>query len=329
MAFKIALSAGHGLYTAGKRCLKSLDPNQTREWTLNNRICDKIESKLTAYTGYSLIRLDDTTGATDVALATRTNKANTFGANFYLSIHANAGVNGGSGGGLVAIVYTKPDALSLEWQKDLYNAIVKSTGLRGNRSVPLAKSNLHELRESKMPSVLLECGFMDSSTDVPVILTDAFAEKVATACVEVLVARGGLKKKAATSTINVTSKDTVHTVKSGETLSSIAKKYGTTYQKLAAYNGISNPSKISVGQKIKIPSGSGTAAVAKPSVNYFTKYTGTSLSIVTALKAIGATSTFAYRSKIAAANKISYYTGTAAQNASMLNLLKQGKLIKP
>ena len=110
MAFKIALSAGHGLYTSGKRCLKSLDPNQTREWTLNNRICDKIEYKLTAYTGYSLIRLDDTTGNADVALATRTNKANSFGANFYLSIHANAGVNGGSGGGVVAIVYTKPDA---------------------------------------------------------------------------------------------------------------------------------------------------------------------------------------------------------------------------
>lgn len=329
MAFKIALSAGHGLYTAGKRCLKSLDPNQTREWTLNNRICDKIESKLAAYTGYSLIRLDDTTGKTDVALATRTSKANSFGADFYLSIHANAGVNGGSGGGLVAIVYTKPDATSLAWQKDLYNAIVKSTGLRGNRSVPLAKSNLHELRESKMPSVLLECGFMDSSTDVPIILTDAFAEKVANSCVEVIVARAGLKKKGATSTINVTSNDKVHIVKSGETLSGIAKKYGTTYQKLAAYNDISNPSKISVGQKIKIPAGSGTTTVAKPSVNYFTKYTGTSSSIVTALKAIGASSTFAYRSKIAAANKISYYTGTAAQNSSMLNLLKTGKLIKP
>lgn len=45
----------------------------------------------------------------------------------------------------------------------------------------------------------------------------------------------------------------VYTVVKGDTLSSIAKKYGTTYQKLAKYNGISNPNKISVGQKIKIP----------------------------------------------------------------------------
>lgn len=45
----------------------------------------------------------------------------------------------------------------------------------------------------------------------------------------------------------------VYTVKSGDTLSAIARKYNTTYQKLAAYNGIANPNLIYVGQKIKIP----------------------------------------------------------------------------
>ena len=50
--------------------------------------------------------------------------------------------------------------------------------------------------------------------------------------------------------------ETVYTVQKGDTLSKIATKYGTTYQKLAEYNGIANPNIISVGQKIKIP-GSG------------------------------------------------------------------------
>lgn len=196
MAFKIALNAGHGLKTPGKRCLKSLDPKETREWTLNDRICDKIENKLKNYTGYLLIRLDDTTGATDVPLGTRTDKANKFGADFYLSIHHNAGVDGGKGGGIVSIVYTKASSASCEWQKELYDSIIKHTGLKGNRSMPLPRQNLHECRESNMPCVLLECGFMDSSTDVPIILTDIFAEKVATACVEVLVKKGALVKKA-------------------------------------------------------------------------------------------------------------------------------------
>lgn len=43
-----------------------------------------------------------------------------------------------------------------------------------------------------------------------------------------------------------------HTVKSGETLSGIAKKYGTTVNKLVQLNGIKDPNKIYVGQKIKI-----------------------------------------------------------------------------
>lgn len=47
--------------------------------------------------------------------------------------------------------------------------------------------------------------------------------------------------------------DTVYTVKSGDTLSGIASKYNTTYQKLAEYNNIANPSIIYVGQKIRIP----------------------------------------------------------------------------
>lgn len=49
-----------------------------------------------------------------------------------------------------------------------------------------------------MPAVLLELGFMDSSTDVPVILTDAFARNCAKSIVAVLVKRGKLTKKTTT-----------------------------------------------------------------------------------------------------------------------------------
>ena len=43
-----------------------------------------------------------------------------------------------------------------------------------------------------------------------------------------------------------------YTVKAGDTLSGIAAKYGTTYQKIAKDNGIANPNKISIGQVLKI-----------------------------------------------------------------------------
>lgn len=57
--------------------------------------------------------------------------------------------------------------------------------------------------------------------------------------------------------------ETVYTVKKGDTLSAIAAKYGTTYQAIAAYNGIKNPNAIRVGQKIKIPASTAPAALKK------------------------------------------------------------------
>lgn len=43
-----------------------------------------------------------------------------------------------------------------------------------------------------------------------------------------------------------------YTVRTGDTLSGIAAKYGTTYQKIAQMNGIANPNKIYAGQKIRV-----------------------------------------------------------------------------
>lgn len=193
--FKLALNAGHYKYTAGKRCNYTIDPNETREWVLNDRICDKIEKILAEYDGIEVLRIDDTTGETDVSLANRTTKANNWGADFWLSIHHNAAGKVFSGGGIVAYIHPDASQTSVEWQKALYNATTKATGLWGNRSNPLARSNLHEVRETKMPAVLMECGFMDSKVDVPIILTEDYADKIAKACAEVVIEKSGATKK--------------------------------------------------------------------------------------------------------------------------------------
>jgi hypothetical protein len=62
---------------------------------------------------------------------------------------------------------------------------------------------------------------------------------------------------------------------------------------------------------------------------YYDKYTGKSTSIIDALTAVGENDTSkTHRAKIAAANGIKSYTGSAAQNTKLLTLLKKGKLIK-
>lgn len=70
-----------------------------------------------------------------------------------------------------------------------------------------------------------------------------------------------------------------------------------------------------------------TAAASAASC--FPQYTGGSGSIAAALDAVGADASYANRAKIAAANGISGYRGTAAQNTRMLAMLKQGVLVDP
>ncbi|MGC4174149.1 LysM peptidoglycan-binding domain-containing protein [Demequina sp.] len=52
-----------------------------------------------------------------------------------------------------------------------------------------------------------------------------------------------------------------YTVKSGDTLSAIARKFSTTVAKLVSTNGIDNPSRIRVGQVLTIPGGVPTGLV--------------------------------------------------------------------
>ena len=61
---------------------------------------------------------------------------------------------------------------------------------------------------------------------------------------------------------------------------------------------------------------------------YYTKYTGKSADIVTALVECGIDPSFKNRKRIAIANEIIDYAGTPTQNTRMLNLLRQGHLIR-
>jgi N-acetylmuramoyl-L-alanine amidase len=196
--FKIAINAGHYIDTPGKRIPKAIDPNQTREWWLNDRVVDRVIEGLLPYDGYELLRVDDPTGKTDVSLQKRTDAANKFGADIYISVHHNAAGNGSrtySASGIVVYVYPGTDAKTLNLQKTVYDCLIAATGNKGNRASPLAKQDLHEVRETNMPAVLCECGFMDGSADGKLILTDNYASQLAQGFVNAIVKVAGLKKK--------------------------------------------------------------------------------------------------------------------------------------
>ena len=182
----ICLDAGHYIGTPGKRCLKSIDPGETREWVLNGRVADKVQARLASY-DCQIMRVDDVTGQEEVTLYQRVKKANAAKADLYLSIHHNAGINGGSGGGIVVYVCNGVGEDTTSVQKAVYEATVAATGLRGNRSTPLAVKDYYVLVNTTMPAVLGEFGFMDSTTDTPIILTEAYADQLAGGIVAALV----------------------------------------------------------------------------------------------------------------------------------------------
>lgn len=64
-----------------------------------------------------------------------------------------------------------------------------------SEKIKVVKKNYYMLRNTRMPAFLLENGFMDSSTDVPVILSEEHADKTVQGILDFLVGSFGLKLK--------------------------------------------------------------------------------------------------------------------------------------
>lgn len=210
---KIAIGAGHYIDTPGKRIPANLDAAETREWILNNRVADILEILLKSY-DCEVLRVDDTTGKKDVSLSERCRIANEWGADVYLSIHHNAGINGGSGGGTVVFYYSSK-AERKEQAQALYNSIVSNTGLIGNRAGKVVKKAYAVLKGTNMPAFLIENGFMDSKVDVPIILSDEHAEKTAQGILNFLVEEFTLIKKKAQNEASSSAQGKVYHVQVG------------------------------------------------------------------------------------------------------------------
>ena len=190
--FKLAYGAGHNDKTANG-IPTGLHKPFMNEWRLNDRVARYFAEAAARYEDVELLRVDDPMGQEPVSLYGRSSKANDWGANFFLSIHHDAGINGGKGGGMT--VYCNPGSKKgKEYQKSIYSTCKKAGALKG-RSSPMLERGFIVLQTTKMPAVLVECGFMDSTTDVPVILTEEYARAMAYAMMEGIAATAGLKLK--------------------------------------------------------------------------------------------------------------------------------------
>lgn len=239
---KIKIDAGHGYNTPGKRT-----PDGTmREWEFNNAVALLVKSILESYKGVTVKFAHDTTGKTDVPLTTRTNAANVWGADVLVSIHANAAGNGWSDAhGIETWIYTtvKDGTETAKLADNVQKALVKAVGL-ANRGVK--RGDLHMVRESNMPAILVECGFMSNKKEAALLKSKAYREKVAKAIVDGIVKTYGLKKAATAST------GTTYKVEKGDTLWGIAKAKGTTVDTLRALNKNKDLEPLQIGTVLKL-----------------------------------------------------------------------------
>ena len=224
--FKIAYGAGHNIANANG-IPKSLDANQTGEWELNDRVARYFAEAASYYEDVELLRVDDPKGKAPIDLKERCDDANKWGADFFLSIHHNAGVNGGKGGGLVA--FSNPgSAEGAKYRDAIYDACMASGGLKGDRWDATLETAFYVLKNTKMPAVLMEYGFMDSTTDVPVILTEEYAKNMGYATMEGIAVAAGLKKKPQEQKVYRVQIGAFRERKNAEAMLAKAKKAGFT-----------------------------------------------------------------------------------------------------
>lgn len=96
---------------------------------------------------------------------------------------------------------------------------------------------------------LIENGFHDNPIDEAFLKQETNLKKIAETQAKVICQILNVPYQEQTSADQVE----VYVVQPGDTLSHIAQRYGTTWQALAQYNNLANPSLIRVGQQIRIP----------------------------------------------------------------------------
>ncbi len=210
--YLVAIDAGHGMTTGGKRSVKlssDLYINgvlvrkkgeviKENEW---NRAVSVYLAKALTRCNIGYMYTADMTGKTDVALSTRAYKANKAGANILISNHYNAI-------GTASVWQTKAKGLLVLRTKNSSSKSIKLGNLAVKhlaadidyeynyglmRDVDMSGFTLAILRQTNMPAILIEYGFMDYEKEAKLMLNPSHQEKCAEAVCKAVCEYFGVK----------------------------------------------------------------------------------------------------------------------------------------
>jgi N-acetylmuramoyl-L-alanine amidase len=268
---KLAIDAGHGSNTTGKRTppfTKDIDINKDgktdikkgspyKEHYANVGIARLLYQKLTS-SGFTVIKTgwndDDASNDPDTPLSTRQQTIKKAGCDYSISIHFNAYGDGSkfnSVNGVEVYIHSENSADSKKLAEYVVKELAKGTTQknRGVRSARLAMCNCNTMKTKA--SILCEIAFMTNKREAQELMANSTfweecANEIATAVIKYC------------NYINPEEPETpdiiyvYHTVVAGNTLSELAEKNGTSIKRLVALNKIKNPDRLTIGQKILV-----------------------------------------------------------------------------
>ena len=177
MAIKIYIDQGHNPQNPNA----GAEGNGLREQDLTYEI-GRLTAELLAADPRFEVRLSRPTAETVLgssnaeSLAARVNDANSWGADYFISLHANASTIT-SASGTEGYVY-RGDSPAEDLSEDIVEGISEATGL-ADRGV-FVRPSLYVLRRTQMPATLIELGFITNRGDAALMSEDPglFAEGI-------------------------------------------------------------------------------------------------------------------------------------------------------
>lgn len=165
---RVCIDPGHGGH----------DPGAVGGGVKEKDIALSVAKQIGAYLevwGYAvmLTREDDTF----VSLSGRAVKANSWGADLFISVHCNS-AGDESANGMEVYVHTTRSAASTRAANAIYDRLLPASGLRGRG---VKAKDLAVLRETKMPAVLVELGFVSNPDDRAKLTYSAWQDDAAKA----------------------------------------------------------------------------------------------------------------------------------------------------
>lgn len=173
----IAVDAGHGMNTAGKRTPMFSDGTIMKENEFNRATAKFLVEALERNGFKTLLTAPE---ITDTPLQTRVKRANKAKADAFICIHANAYDNKwNDANGIESWIYNKSGNKTMKLAEDIQKELIAITK-RKDRGIKKS-SDLYVLRYTNMIAVLVECGFLTNLEEATLLRSENYRKKCAEA----------------------------------------------------------------------------------------------------------------------------------------------------